>query len=66
MSASSASQMPVRPEHSVAMLHSVARSSTEREVRPGPPNSMLRFEGQFFSSVIGEDGEDDVLAVQPW
>ena len=39
---SSPSQMPDFAEHSVAMLHRVARSSGERVRSPGPVNSMIR------------------------
>ena len=39
---SSGSQMPVLALHSVAMLHSVARSSIDRLASPGPPNSIER------------------------
>ena len=35
--------MPVLAEHSVAILHNVARSSTDRLSNPSPPNSILRF-----------------------
>ena len=42
------------------MLHSVARSSTER--RSSRSTKLhAAVQGQFFSSVIGEDGKDDVL-----
>ena len=42
MFSASAETMPLRAEHSVAMLASVARSSIDSVETPGPVNSITR------------------------
>ena len=57
--------MPVRPEHSVAILHRVARSSIDRLAKPGPPNSMLRFNVNSLRAWSARMNKITSLAVHP-
>jgi hypothetical protein len=63
--ASSASQMPERAVHSVAMLHSVARSSIESDARPGPPNSITRSSVSSRTANVARMCRITSFAVQP-